>query len=63
MEVQGNDDDDDKVADVKCLYFQTKDNRLCVYACDFFSVTPEMIGEVDAVYDRCACVGENEIFS
>ena len=35
-------------------FLQTKDARLCIYACDFFSVTPEMIGEVDAVYDRGA---------
>ena len=34
--------------------YNTKDNRLCIYACDFFSVTPQMIGEVDAVYDRGA---------
>ena len=38
---------------------QTKDNRLCIYACDFFSVTPEMIGEVDAVYDRGALEAVN----
>merc|ERR1711934_1328081 len=36
-----------------------KDNRLCIYACDFFSVTPEMIGEVDAVYDRGALEAVN----
>ena len=38
---------------------QTKDSRLCIYACDFFSVTPEMIGEVDAVYDRGALEAVN----
>merc|ERR1712241_1495191 len=36
-----------------------RDNRLCIYACDFFSVTPEMIGEVDAVYDRGALEAVN----
>jgi len=34
--------------------YKTKDSRLCIYACDFFAVTPEMIGDVDAVYDRGA---------
>merc|ERR1712142_948476 len=38
--------------EVKGWKFKTKDGRLCIYACDFFSVTPEMIGEVDAVNDR-----------
>merc|ERR1719461_2641998 len=40
------------VPEIRGWKYKTKDNRLCVYACDFFSVTPEMIGEVDAVYDR-----------
>jgi hypothetical protein len=31
---------------------QTKDGRLCIYACDYFALTPELVGEVDAVYDR-----------
>ena len=39
--------------------YWTKDNRLCIYACDFFSVTPEMIGAVDAVYDRGALEAVN----
>jgi len=34
--------------------FKTKDGRLCIFACDYFSLTPEMVGQVDAVYDRGA---------
>jgi len=40
--------------EVKGWKFKTKDGRLCIYACDFFSLTPAMVGEVDAVYDRGA---------
>jgi len=48
--------DYDKVSlpEIRGWKYNTKDNRLCIYACDFFSVTPEMIGKVDAVYDRGA---------
>jgi len=34
--------------------FRTKDSRLTVYACDFFNLTPNLIGDIDAVYDRGA---------
>ena len=34
------------------MFHQTKDGRLCIYACDYFSLTPALVGEVDAVYDR-----------
>jgi len=47
------------VPKVRGWKYNTKDNRLCIYACDFFSVTPEMIGEVDAVYDRGALEAVN----
>jgi len=40
--------------EIKGWKFKTKDGRLCIYACDFFSLTPAMVGEVDAVYDRGA---------
>ena len=33
---------------------QSKDGRLTIYACDFFLMTPEILGPVDAVYDRGA---------
>lgn len=34
--------------------FRTKDSRLTVYACDFFNLTPNLVGDIDAVYDRGA---------
>lgn len=40
--------------EIRGFKYHTKDSRLCIYACDFFSLTPEMVGEVDAVYDRGA---------
>jgi len=40
--------------EIKGWKFKTKDGRLCIYACDFFSLTPALVGEVDAVYDRGA---------
>jgi len=40
--------------EIKGWKFKTKDGRLCLYACDYFSLTPSMVGEVDAVYDRGA---------
>lgn len=39
---------------IKGWRFKTKDGRLTIYACDYFSLTPSLIGEVDAVYDRGA---------
>ena len=33
---------------------QSKDGRLTVFACDFFLMTPSILGAVDAVYDRGA---------
>jgi hypothetical protein len=43
----------DKVAmpQINGWRFRTKDGRLTVYACDFFLMTPELMGPVDAVYD------------
>jgi len=38
--------------EIKGWKFQTKDGRLIMYACDYFNLTPELVGEVDAVYDR-----------
>lgn len=38
--------------EIKGWKFKTKDGRLCIYACDYFSLTPALVGEVDAVYDR-----------
>jgi len=40
--------------EIKGWKFKTKDGRLCIYACDYFSLTPALVGEVDAVYDRGA---------
>eukprot|EP00088_Acartia_fossae_P043231 TRINITY_DN4551_c0_g1_i5.p1 TRINITY_DN4551_c0_g1~~TRINITY_DN4551_c0_g1_i5.p1 ORF type:complete len:450 (-),score=92.03 TRINITY_DN4551_c0_g1_i5:1172-2521(-) len=34
--------------------YRSKDGRLTIFACDFFLVTPGMVGPVDAVYDRGA---------
>lgn len=34
--------------------FQTKDSKLTIYACDFFSLTSDLVGQVDAVFDRGA---------
>jgi len=34
--------------------FRTKDARLTIYACDFFCLTPNLVGDIDAVYDRGA---------
>lgn len=39
------------------LHFsQSKDGAITVLACDFFAVTPEMVGPFDYVYDRGALV-------
>jgi len=40
--------------EIKGWKFKTKDGRLCIYACDYFSLTPSLVGEMDAVYDRGA---------
>ena len=32
--------------------FSTPDGRLTVFVCDLFDATPELIGNVDAVWDR-----------
>jgi len=34
--------------------FRTKDGKLTIFACDFFNLTPELVGQVDAVFDRGA---------
>jgi len=34
--------------------FKSKDGRLTVFACDFFLLTPAILGPIDAVYDRGA---------
>jgi hypothetical protein len=34
--------------------FQTADDRLTVYSCDFFKMKPDLVGKVDAVFDRGA---------
>jgi len=40
--------------EIKGWRFKTKDGRLCIYACDYFNLTSELVGKVDAVYDRGA---------
>jgi len=40
--------------DVNGWRFKSKDGRLTVYACDFFVLTPAILGPIDAVYDRGA---------
>ena len=32
--------------------YSTPDGRITIFACDLFDVTPEMVGKVDAVWDR-----------
>ena len=32
--------------------YSTPDGRITIFACDLFDVTPEMVGRVDAVWDR-----------
>ena len=32
--------------------YSTPDNRITIFACNLFDVTPEMVGKVDAVWDR-----------
>merc|ERR1712037_675768 len=32
--------------------YSTADGRITIFACDLFDVTPEMVGRVDAVWDR-----------
>lgn len=34
--------------------YSSKDGRMTVFACDFFNLTPALVGTVDAVYDRGA---------
>lgn len=40
--------------EIKGWRFKTKDGRLCIFACDYFNLTPDLVGSVDAVYDRGA---------
>merc|ERR1712062_476405 len=37
---------------IKGTKFSTPDGRLTVFVCDLFDATPELIGNVDAVWDR-----------
>ena len=32
--------------------YSTADGRITIFACNLFDVTPEMVGKVDAVWDR-----------
>ena len=32
--------------------YSTPDGRITIFACDLFDVTPEMVGKVDAIWDR-----------
>ena len=32
--------------------FKSTDSRLIVYVADFFSITPQLVGHFDAVFDR-----------
>jgi len=45
--------------EIKGWKFKTKDGRLSIYACDYFNLTPALVGEVDAVYDRGALEAVN----
>ncbi len=40
--------------------FQTPNDRLTVYSCDFFQMKPEIIGKFEAVFDRGAFEAINE---
>jgi hypothetical protein len=35
-------------------FFQTPDDRLAIYTCDFFKMVPEILGKFEAVFDRGA---------
>ncbi len=41
-------------------FFQTPDDRLTIYSCDFFKMIPELLGKFEAVFDRGAfeAIGE-----
>ena len=41
----------DKVDD-NTWRFNSTDSRLTVYVADFFSISPDIIGQFDAVFDR-----------
>ncbi|KAL8583790.1 hypothetical protein ACOMHN_036425 [Nucella lapillus] len=34
--------------------YQSKDKKILVYCCDFFKVSPETLGQFDAIWDRAA---------
>ncbi len=42
----------EEVKEIGGFKFSSKDGRLVVFACDFFKITSEQLGNVDAVYDR-----------
>ena len=42
----------DKMEDGQVWKYSSRDARLTVFICDFFSVTSSLIGEFDAVFDR-----------
>jgi len=44
----------EEVKEIGGFKFSSKDGRLVVFACDFFKITSEHLGNVDAVYDRGA---------
>ena len=37
---------------VQGVRYSTPDNRLTVFACDLFDISPELVGDIDAVWDR-----------
>jgi len=44
----------DKMEDGQVWKYSSRDARLTVFICDFFSVTSSLIGDFDAVFDRGA---------
>ncbi|KAL8583791.1 hypothetical protein ACOMHN_036426 [Nucella lapillus] len=47
------------VPGVEGTLFQTHDKKIQIYCCDFFKITPEEVGVVDAVWDRGSMVSIN----
>jgi len=43
-----------KMEELNGWKYKSKDGRMTVFACDFFLMTPAILGAVDAVYDRGA---------
>lgn len=45
---------------VEGTLFQSKDKRVQIYCCDFFNISPEVVGQVDAIWDQSSMVAITE---